>query len=59
MLLTDHAEYAAPTRQHELDHADHTDQGSIYLSICSEISILSKVGIDNMPGVTLSIPFLA
>ena len=23
--------FTAPTRQHELDHTDHTDQGSIYL----------------------------
>ena len=27
--VPDHAVYTAPTRQHELDHTDHTDQESI------------------------------
>ena len=27
--VLDHAEYTAPTGQHELDHTDHTDQESI------------------------------
>ena len=29
LCLTD---YTAPTRQHELDHTDHTDHGYMYLS---------------------------
>ena len=30
MLTVDHhAKYAGPTRQHELDSTDHTDQGNI------------------------------
>ena len=27
--MLDHADYTAPTLQHELDHTDHTDQESI------------------------------
>ena len=27
-VVLDHAGYTAPTRQHELDHTDHTDQES-------------------------------
>ena len=33
-LVLDHADYTAPTRQHELshtDHTDHTDQEYVYL----------------------------
>ena len=26
-----HADCTAPSRQHELDHTDHTDQGYIFL----------------------------
>ena len=29
--VLDHADYMAPTRQHELDRTDHAIQGSIYL----------------------------
>ena len=29
--VLDHAEYTVHTRQHELDHTDHTDQDSIYM----------------------------
>ena len=41
--VLDHADYTAPTRQHELDHIDRTDQGFI----CREIFILT-VAIDHL-----------
>ena len=31
LLYANHATCSTPTRQHELDHTEHTDQGSIYL----------------------------
>ena len=31
--VLDHADYAGPTRQHELDHTNHTDQESIFTEL--------------------------
>ena len=36
--VVDHAGYTAPSRQHELDHTDHTYQGyMIYLSALKDL----------------------
>ena len=32
-----HAEYTAPTLQHELDHTDHTDREHIYISALEDL----------------------
>ena len=45
--VLDHAGYMAPTRQYELDHTYHTDQGFIYMSaqkdLDNQIDFLSAV----------------
>ena len=43
--VLDRADYTVPTRQHELDHTDHTDQGYV----CPEISTVdNQVGSDDL-----------
>ena len=45
--VLDYADFVAPTRQHELDHTDHTDQGSIFPAWQISRS-LTLVGIDGL-----------
>ena len=38
--MVDYLDFTTPTRQHELDHTDHTDQEYIYLSALKDLDIL-------------------
>ena len=45
-LVLDHADYTAPTRQHELDRTDHTDQEFTYLYALKSVD--HEVGTDDL-----------